>query len=396
MISVEEAKKILLENIESIKETKVIATNDALGYSLAKDIYAPLDLPPFNQSNVDGYAVCYNEQENKAWKVITEIKAGDNSTVILKTGEAARIFTGAKVPEGATMVLMQEKVSREKDWITCTENVKEGEHIRKKGAQIKKEQLAIKTETLFTPAVIGFVNSLGINQIEAFKKPEIAVVITGNELESAGNNLTEGKVYESNSVTLTTALKAIGLKPSHTLFVNDNKLDLKNAIVEALPTIDVLLISGGISVGDYDFVKEVVEEIGTTTLFYKVAQKPGKPLYYGKYKNKVIFGLPGNPASTLTCFYEYVFPTLKKLQGRKNVSLQTLNIPTNKTIQKKVGLANFLKASIINSVVEPLDGQESFIIKSLTDANAFIYLPQDKETVNKGENVEVHLFPELY
>lgn len=396
MISVEEAKKILLDSIESINETVVMATNDALGYSLAKDIYAPLDLPPFNQSNVDGYAVCYDEQENKDWKVIAEIKAGDNSTVILKTGEAARIFTGAKVPEGSTMLIMQEKVSRTENTITSTENLKEGEHIRKKGAQIKKEQLAIKTNTVCAPAVIGFINTLGINKIEVFKKPEIAIVITGNELESAGNNLTEGKVYESNATTLTTALLAMGLKVSHTVFVQDNKEELKNAIAELLPTIDVLLISGGISVGDYDFVKEVVEEIGTTTLFYKVAQKPGKPLYYGKNKNKIVFGLPGNPASTLTCFYEYVFPALKKLQGRKNVFLQTVTVTTNKTIQKKSGLAHFLKASVIDSIAEPLDGQESFIIKSLTEANAFIYLSQDKETVNKGENVEVHLFPELY
>jgi molybdopterin molybdotransferase len=396
MISVEEAKKILLDSIESIKETLVIATNDSLGYSLAQDIYAPLDLPPFNQSNVDGYAICYKEQENKAWKVITEIKAGDNSTVILKEGEAARIFTGAKVPQGCTMVLMQEKVSRTEDTITSTENLKEDEHIRKKGAQIKKEQLAIKAETICTPAVIGFINTLGINKIEVFKKPEIALVITGNELEFAGNNLTEGKVYESNASTLTVALNAMGLKASRTVFVQDNKEELKNAITKVLPAIDVLLISGGVSVGDYDFVKEVVEEIGTATLFYKVAQKPGKPLYYGKNKNKIIFGLPGNPASTLTCFYEYVFPALKKLQGRKNVFLQTVTIPTNKTIQKKSRLAHFLKASVIDSVAEPLDGQESFIIKSLTDANAFIYLPQDKETLNKGENVEVHLFPELY
>ena len=396
MISVEEAKKILSDSIEPIKETVVISTNDALGYSLAKDIYAPLELPPFNQSNVDGYAIYYNEQENKEWKVITEIKAGDNSTIVLKKGEAARIFTGAKVPEGSTMVLMQEKVSRTGDTITCTENLKESEHIRKKGAQIKKDQLAIKAETYCTPAVIGFINTLGINKIEVFKKPEIALIITGNELESAGNNLTEGKVYESNSITLSTALLAIGLKVAHTVFVQDNKEELKNAINKLLPKIDVLLISGGISVGDYDFVKEVVEEIGTTTLFYRVAQKPGKPLYYGKNKNKIIFGLPGNPASTLTCFYEYVFPTLKKLQGRKNNSLQTVTIPTNKTIQKKSGLAQFLKAFVIDSIVEPLDGQESFIIKSLTDANAFIYLPQEKETVNVGETVEVHLFPELY
>lgn len=396
MISVEEAKKILLDSIESINETVVMATNDALGYSLAKDIYAPIDLPPFNQSNVDGYAVCYNQQENKEWIVITEIKAGDNSSVILKKGEATRIFTGAKVPEGSTMVLMQEKVSRTKDIITYTENLKECEHIRKKGAQIKQEQLAIKTNTVCTPAVIGFINSLGIDKIEVFRKPEIALIITGNELESAGKDLTEGKVYESNAATLTVALNAMGLKASHTVLVQDNKEELKNAITKVLSTIDVLLISGGISVGDYDFVKEVVEETGTTTLFYKVAQKPGKPLYYGKNKNKVIFGLPGNPASILTCFYEYVFPALKKSQGRKNVFLQTLTIPTNKTIQKKSGLAYFLKASVIDSIAEPLDGQESFIIKSLTEANAFIYLPQDKETVNKGENVEVHLFPELY
>lgn len=406
MITVEEAKHILIENVFELTGTLSVETNNALGFTLAEDIYSPLDLPPFHQSNVDGYAVHVSSKENlsvltnsqtgNSWEVISEIKAGDRATLLLNEGEAVRIFTGAIVPENASCVIMQEKITRNENQIVFEESeLKYGEHIRKKGSQIKAGELAIKKHTIINPSVIGFISTLGLNEIQVYRKPKIKLIITGNELEQPGTALIQGKVYESNSSSLTAALATMGLQIETILFVKDEKKILTEVVNSALKNTDLLLISGGISVGDYDYVNEILKENHTTTLFYKIAQKPGKPLFFGKNKQTFVFGLPGNPASALTCFYEYVYPCLRKLQGRKDLFLTTLYLPTEQDITKKKGLANFLKAYASSFGVLSLEGQESFKMRSFTDANAFIYLPLEKENSITGDMVEVHLLPAL-
>jgi len=396
MITVEEAKSILINNIVELKESVRVPLRDALGCRLAEDIYAPLDLPPFNQSNVDGYAVKFSMNKNNQWKVITEIKAGDNNSTILKEGEAARIYTGAMVPDGSDCILMQEKIIRKDNVVECSEAMlTKGEHIRKKGAQIKKGEPALVKGTLINPSVIGFIAALGLAEVVVYRKPKVALIITGNELQTIGTPLETGKVYESNSFTIQAALQSINLHTDKVFFVKDDKKSLEEVVAKALPNADMLLISGGISVGDYDFVHDVLNENSTTTLFYKVAQKPGKPLFFGKNKNTFVFGLPGNPASALTCFYEYVYPALRKMQGKESLFLRAVQLPLLKDINKKKGLAHYLKAEVKPNGIMPLGGQESFIMKSFADAGAFIYLPAEKENVLAGELVEVNLLPEL-
>lgn len=396
MITVEEAKSIILNTIFQLTEIITIKTIDSLSYNLAEDTYSPLDLPPFNQSNVDGYAVKFSDKENNSWNVISEIKAGDNTTIELNEGEAIRIFTGAMVPENASCVIMQEKVTRTKNNISCDNTqLKNGEHIRLKGSQIKTGELALKKNTLVNPSVIGFISALGLAEIKVYRQPKISLIITGNELQQPGTLLEQGKVYESNSSSLSSALTTMGLKIQKTFFVKDDKESLAKTTNLALQDADLLLISGGISVGDYDFVNEVLKENNTTTLFYKIAQKPGKPLFFGKNNSTYIFGLPGNPASALTCLYEYVYPSLRKLQGRNELFLTTIKLPVEQDIPKKKGLANFLKATASSTGVLSLEGQESFKIRSFADANAFIYLPLEKENIKAGDIVEVHLLPVL-
>ena len=394
MISVEEAKGIITEHVFALAKKTKIPLADGLGCTLAEDIFAPLDLPPFNQSNVDGYAVRALEKKN--WKVVGEVKAGDNSTIELKEGESARIFTGAMVPAGSDCVIMQERITRDGDTIQFTEaELKAGEHIRKAGAQIKKGALALPQGTTVNPAILGFLSGLGLAELTVYAKPKVTLIITGNELQTVGSELEMGKVYESNSFALQGALQMMGLKIDVVHFVKDEKEKLNACVTKAILNTDLLLISGGISVGDYDFVKEVMDENKTETLFYKVAQKPGKPLYFGKNKNCFVFGLPGNPASALTCFYEYVYPTLRIMQGKESIFLNSMQLPAEKNITKKKGLGHYLKAEVNGNGVMPLEGQESFIMKSMAGAGAFIYLPADKEDVTAGELVEVHVLPNL-
>ncbi len=393
MITVEEAKNIIEDNVSELKESVSILTKDALGFRLSEDIHSTSDLPPFNQSNVDGYAVC---GVGKQWNVITEIKAGDHTNLVLKEGEAARIFTGAMVPEGSDCVIMQERIKTNEITITLVDiEIKNGEHIRLKGSQIKEGEMALPKETLINPSVVGFISSMGLKEIKVFRKPRITLIITGNELQEVGTKVEQGKVYESNSSSLSAAALTMGLSIENIVFVKDDKIKLAEAVNSVMQCTDVLLISGGISVGDYDYVNEVLQENKTETLFYKVAQKPGKPLFFGKNKNTYVFGLPGNPASALTCFYEYVYPCLRKLQGYTNIHLTKVQLPLEAVINKKKGLANFLKAKASTNSVLSLEGQESFKMRSFAEANAFIYLPLDSENKNAGELVEVHLHPNL-
>jgi len=371
VITVEEAKNIIENNVSELRESVSILTKDALGFRLAEDIHAISHLPPFNQSNVDGYAVCGT---GKQWNVSAEIKAGDHTNIVLKSGEAARIFTGAMVPAGSDCVIMQERIERKENTITIADvEIKNGEHIRLKGSQIQSGELALSKGTLINPSVIGFISSMGLKEIKVFKKPSITLIITGNELQEVGTNQEPGKVYESNSSSLSAAASTMGLSIEKIVFVKDDKIKLAEAVNSVMQTTDVLLISGGISVGDYDFVNEVLQENKTETLFYKVAQKPGKPLFFGKNKNTYVFGLPGNPASALTCFYEYVYPCLRELQGYANIHLTKVQLPLEALINKKKGLAHFLKAKASSNSVLSLEGQESFKMRSFAEANAFIY-----------------------
>ncbi len=395
MITVEQAKSIIESGVGILQKTASVFLRDATGMMLAEDIIATVDLPPFNQSNVDGYAVADYGNEQKFWIVKSEIKAGDDSSIILNAGEACRIFTGAKVPSGAFCVIMQEQISANENTIRLINPefvFRANEHIRQQGAQIRRGETAIHQDLRITPAVSGFIAALGYDRVMVYNHPEITLVVTGNELQTPGTELPSGKVFESNSFALSAALDEIGLKFKSVNFVEDEKEVLEKKIADVIDNCDLLLISGGISVGDYDFVNAVLSENNVETLFYKVAQKPGKPLYFGRKGETFIFGLPGNPASALTCFYEYVYPCIRRLQGFGELFPEKLLLPVSTPIPKKKGLANFLKAKISNNSVIPLEGQESYRLKSFTEADALIYLPLEKEFVDKGEQVEVHRY----
>ncbi|MFI5148252.1 MAG: molybdopterin molybdotransferase MoeA [Bacteroidia bacterium] len=394
MISPEEARIILLKEVSALTGTEQIAVSASSGYTLATEIISPLDLPPFNQSNVDGYALGIPGSEQQTWIVVEEIPAGSYTDRKLQPGEAARIFTGAYVPEGSACIVMQERTTLTGNVITCTDEFQHGKFIRLQGSHIKKGDRALQSHHLITPAVISFLDGMGIADVSVFRKPAIALIITGNELEKTKGLLEKGKNHESLASALNAALHAMGLNASSLQFVKDDKAALSKAIQEGLKA-DMLVVTGGISVGDYDYVAEILTEQKTHCLFHGIEQKPGKPLYFGKSKTGYVFALPGNPASALCCFYEYVYTALRILQNRKELFLKIRRLTLMNTVVKKPGLAFYLKARVQDTVVEVPEGQDSFIMKSLAEANAFVYLPAQQGTVNAGEIVEVHLLPEI-
>lgn len=397
MISVENAKQAVIKNT-CLLPVENISIENAYGYVLAGDIYSPLALPPFNQSAMDGYAFIFDDfKSNLQIKIIAEVAAGDFFKETLKSGQAIRIFTGAPVPAGADCIVMQEKVSIEKGCLQIHDPaIKQHANIRPEGSQIEKGALALPEGTVLTAGAIGFIAGMGIASVEVSRKPVVNVIVTGTELQKPGNFLKDGQIYESNSYSLLAALKSIGISTGSVQSVSDNEEEVTAIISNSIDSCDVLLLSGGISVGDYDFVERALKTIGVETIFYKVKQKPGKPLFFGKYKKTLIFALPGNPAAVLCCFYEYVFPALQIMRGFDLAQLKgrsQIQLPIACNYSKKIGLSFFLKGKISDNSVMPLEGQESYILSSFAIADCLIYLPEEIENVAKGELVEVHKLP---
>jgi molybdopterin molybdotransferase len=381
----------VLKAIEIVKSSQIYTATidvkliDSLNTYCAEDIFAPIDMPPFSQSAMDGYAICGT---GKTFKVVGEIKAGDVHSKSIKQGEAYRIFTGAMIPNGTTAIAKQEIVERKENIITLQETVNLGMSIRRQGEEIKKNQLIIEKGTKLTPAIIGFLSGLGLINIPIRQKPKVAVIVTGNELTKVGEPLKKGKIYESNSYTLKAALNDIGISSS-VFFVKDDFNATKQAILNAIKHHQMVILSGGISVGDYDFVGKALLDIGVKQKFYKVKQKPGKPLFYGEIDQTKIFGLPGNPAAALTSFYVYVLTAIKVMMGANQPELLNIKAKMAHDYTKKGDRAQFLKAQINGNEVKVHSGQSSAMLSSFANANALVFLDEKDYQITKGQEVNV-------
>ena len=344
MITINEAIKAVKNNINPLFKEETKPLERCGGYYLSKDIFSPVNMPPFRQSAMDGYALSLHS--NLSYTLIGEVKAGDKHQPILKSGEAVRIFTGAPVPVTANAVMMQEKVSVNGSKITIETNLPEGHNIRPMGEQVKTGELALKKGTKLTPAAIGYLTSLGITEVQVYKKPSIALITTGNELVEAGQPLTYGKIYESNSKMLLNALYSLKFYDVTIHKIADDYIQTKNKLETVINDNDLVIATGGISVGDYDFVGKALKELRVKEVFYKVKQKPGKPLFFGKKENTAIFALPGNPAAALSCFYAYVYIALQKMMNNDTIELPRIKAKSIYKFEKRGDRPQFLKSYI--------------------------------------------------
>lgn len=388
MVSVQDAFEILQNNLPAFQKVEYSLTQ-ARKHILAQDILAPINMPPFRQSAMDGYALCLFEGLD--YEIIGEIKAGDTNLVSLLPGQAIKIFTGAPVPDSAQAVIQVEKVSQNEGRLSLQQNVKPQTNIRPIGEQIAVGELALSKGTLLNAAAIGFLAGLGLTSAMVFKKPNVGIVVTGNELIQPGQPLEYGKIYESNGIMLESALKEAYFDSVTLYEVNDDFENTKKTLAEALLINDVILVSGGISMGDYDFVAQALAVLEVETLFYKVNQKPGKPLFAGKQKDKMIFALPGNPAAALTCFYVYVLPTLSILSGKAINYNQSKLISLTHDYSVQNTRAQLLKAIVVEDKVTVLSHQASSMLNSFSVSNGLIFLANGTYDLNKGDKVEVYL-----
>ena len=390
MITVEEAKELVNQHVFPLAIYEKSVT-EALGYYLTENIVAPISVPSFNQSAMDGYAFSYENLKEKL-PIVEEVAAGDTREIEIKSTEAVRIFTGSNVPSSCDTVVMQELTEvGDGKLIVKDKGLKLGGNIRFKGSQIEAGSIALEKGIKINAATVGFLSTLGITKVKVYQSPRVTIIATGDELVKPGINLEVGQIYESNTFMLKAALNEMNIQPKIVL-VEDDKGATQKAISEALVNNELLILSGGISVGDYDFVKEALELNGVVEVFYKVKQKPGKPLYFGKTVECYVFALPGNPAAALTCFYQYVAAAINKMKGSKNTGLSKLNLPIDRVLIKKEGRAVFYKAFTDFKTVTVLEGQGSDILKSFSLANCFVYVKPAVTSINKNDTVEVHLF----
>lgn len=384
MIKVEEAIAIIEANSTKMA-TKQIGVAKALGYILAEKVISPINMPPFRQSAMDGYAFAHSIRHQ--YDIVGISQAGDYSNIKLKATEAIRIFTGAFVPDSADTVVMQEHVMANKDSILIAAMPEKNTNVRPKGEQIAKDDIVFEPNTFITPAAVGFLASLGITEIEVYKKPKVAILVTGNELVAPGEKLKKGKIFESNSIMLQAALQTIGIEKTKVFRVKDNLKATKNALKNILKKNDIVLVSGGISVGDYDFVKEALLQNDVKELFYKINQKPGKPMFFGSKNETLVFALPGNPASSLTNFYIYVAPAVKNRMGFAEIHKPKVVRKLNSDIKNNTGKTLFLKAKYDETNVTVLDSQSSAMLNTFAVANSLLIVPEHIENYKKGEEV---------
>ena len=383
MLRFEEALQLIKANVP---HRRIVQRHlaDCLGDILAEDIYAPISLPPFRQSSMDGYAYQFSDLENL--EVVGEIRAGENFNPDLKVGEAVRIFTGARVPDAADTIVIQEQVEQISETISIQRAPDKGSNIREIGEQIIKGQLALEKGSVLNSASIGYLANFGIEEVSVYQPPDFSVIGTGDELVTPGKPLEEGKIYDSNTLMLQTILKKNGVNHVSVAKAVDTLEAVTSTIKNALQNSDIVLVSGGISVGDYDFVRPALMDLGVEELFYKVNQRPGKPLWFGKKGEKLVFALPGNPASSLSCFLVYVLPVIRHLRGLEfEHNFQTAEFVGS--FQNKTGKQLFLKAEVNEGKISQLTHQASSMLHSFALSNALLLVSPETTKLQSGGQV---------
>jgi molybdopterin molybdotransferase len=395
MISVQEALQTILNSCRLLGLEKV-GILEVCGRVIGEDIFAPRNIPAAANSAMDGYAVRFADTKGATaarpveLKVNETIAAGAKPGKAVKKGHAARIMTGAVIPSGADAVIRREDTEELGKTVLIKVAASRGLDIRFAGEDVKNGERVIAAGSVLHPGHIGMLASLGRAFVPVYSRPRVAIVSTGDELVDIETDPAPGKIVNSNSYSLAAQVLACGGIPVLSGIVRDTKADLADAFQTARRA-DVILSSGGVSMGDYDFVKDVMSDIGNSMRFWQVAMRPGKPLAFGAIEGTPLFGLPGNPVSVMVSFEQFVRPYLLKMQGHSRLSRPVSHAISAQAIEKKTGLKHFLRAAVVRKdgrLVAHLTGsQGSGILRSMVDANAFIVLDEGVKKIKKGDDV---------
>ncbi|MEE9303795.1 MAG: bifunctional molybdopterin-guanine dinucleotide biosynthesis adaptor protein MobB/molybdopterin molybdotransferase MoeA [Thiotrichaceae bacterium] len=398
-ITVEEARANILDNITPITGTEKISIRECLNRVLAEDILSPIEVPGHNNSAMDGYALAGNDLPNEAkpYQIIGTAFAGTPFTETCEAGQVVRIMTGAVIPKGCDTVVMQEHVEIINDTtVKIDDGHQTGQNVRNAGEDITKGAVVISKGRRITAADLGILASLGMGEMRIYRRPRVAFFSTGDELRSVGETLRPGEIYDSNRYTLYGMLKRLDVDIIDMGVIKDNPDALREAFQQAANMADVIITSGGVSVGEADYIKTILEETGDIA-FWKVAMKPGRPLTFGKINKAHCFGLPGNPVSVMVTFYQFVQPAIHYLASGTPQYPATLNATCTSSLRKRPGRFEFQRGIYEQNekgelCVSKTGQQGSGILSSMSHANCFILLPVEATRVEPGEIVQIQPF----
>jgi molybdopterin molybdotransferase len=400
MISFEEALRTVLDSVRALEPVE-LPILDALGLVAAEEVISAEPIPPFDNSAMDGYAVRAadtagaSEKNPVELKVLMDLPAGQHTDKTVGAGEAIRIMTGAPVPPGADTVVMVELTEKASDGrVLILEEHEEDRNIRRAGEDVAIGQSVMQIGDEITPAKIGLLASVGRATLKVYRRPVAAILATGDELVEAGEPLGPGKIRSSNSYTLTSQVRSCGAEVQYLGIARDTLDDVRAHLEKGLDA-DVIISSAGVSVGDYDFVKTALEELGVVFKFTKVAIKPGKPTVFGLMGDKPVFGLPGNPVSSMMTFEQFARPAILKMMGKRRLLRPVVNAILEEDIRKKPERMSLLRAVARQEgseyYVTTTGPQGSGILVSMDHANAVIIFESGIDHLKKGARVKVQL-----
>lgn len=400
-LSIHAARAHIADIIEPVLGWQRCPVRDSLNRILADDLVSPLSVPAHNNSAMDGYAISSQDLANgkTRLKQVGIAYAGQPYTGSIGAGECIRIMTGAVLPDACDTIAMQEQVEVDGKYIVLHQSHPKGDHVRYAGEDIKPGDVVLAAGRRLTPSDLGLIASLGIAELNVKRRLRVAFFSTGDELKSIGETLESGQIYDSNRYTLHGMLTRLDVDLLDMGVVPDDKAKLRQTLIDASEQADVIITSGGVSVGDADYVKTLLDELGQVN-FWKIAMRPGRPLAFGQIGDALFFGLPGNPVSVMVTFYQFVTPALRQLMGEPNPEPLTLQVTCTDAIRKRPGRFEYQRGILSTNEqglthVSTTGGQGSGILSSMSQANCFILLDEQCDGLPANSIVTVQPFAGL-
>ncbi|HHC73236.1 MAG TPA: molybdopterin molybdenumtransferase MoeA [Thiotrichales bacterium] len=402
LLPVDEARRRIVDLVTPVTTRERVSIHEALGRILAEEVVSTIDVPPFPNSAMDGYAVRGEEVSGAGphtLRVVGRSFAGAPFDGELGPGEAVRIMTGAPVPAGSDTVVMQERTRREGETVVIEGSHASGENVRHPGEDMSRGETVLEPGCELLPAHLGLLATIGLPEVWVWRRLRVAFFSTGDELKGVGEPLGPGEIHDSNRYTLFGMLRRLGVELVDMGVIPDERDAVRRAFAEAAACADVVITSGGVSVGEADFVKETLDELGEVE-FWKVAVKPGKPLAVGRIGDAFFFGLPGNPVSVMATFYQFTRPALRQMMGAAPEPEILLQARSLDPIRHHPGRLEFQRGVLSRNeggelVVRSTGLQGSHVLTSMARANCFIVIPAESGGIAAGEKVQVQPFAGL-
>ncbi len=399
MLPAEESINRILNVVPNATKTEHIPLSKAMDRVLATDQYSPFNVPPHTNSAMDGYAIAFTDPLPVSWRLVGEAYAGRGYSEKLKQGEAVAIMTGAPVPGGADTIIIKEAASLKGAALSIQGGVQKGQHVRLAGEDIPRGSLCLPSGSLLSPQALGLLASMGLSSVEVFKPVKVAIFSTGDEVIDQGEALPEFGIYDTNRFTLRGMLTRLGCEVIDLGIIKDDQRSLSEALALAASSADIMLSSGGVSMGEADYIKSALKQEGRVD-FWRIAMRPGRPLAFGDVGGKPFFGLPGNPVAVMVTFMQFVQPALRKMMGQTSWQPNRMIAIAEETLKSRLGRTDYSRGVYhINEsgqlVVRSTGSQGSGILTSMVMANCLIEITDGFERIDVGEPVLIQPFSDL-